>query len=515
MDSPLRIVIVGGGTAGWMSAAALSGVLGPKLCSVRLIESDEIGIVGVGEATLPQMKDFNDAIGVNEAEMMAATNATFKLGIEFRDWGYRGSRYIHPFGKHGEAWGGAGFQHHWARARLNGRDYAVGDFSYPIVACLQNRFEFPARDPKVVNSTYSWAYHFDAHLYARYLRGFSEPRGVRRTEGKVVKVELNPGSGAIDAVLMDSGERIEGDLFLDCSGFRALLIGEALGAGWEDWSQWLPCDRALAVPSERSADFHPYTRSTAREAGWQWRIPLQHRTGNGYVFCSSLISDDEAATTLLANLDGEALADPRLLKFRTGRRTQCWIKNCVAVGLACGFLEPLESTSIYLIQVAVLNLLRLIPRVPVDPVLADEFNRLIDVEYERVRDFLILHYHQVTRDDAELWRHTQSMSVPDSLLERSELFARRAHIEAYRDGLFSPPSWLAVFAGQGVLPRAYDPLADNLPLESLLEQMDTLKGRIADRVALMPDHASFIKDYCPSSEAAELSPRGPRAAVGT
>ena len=506
MAKPLEVVIVGGGTAGWMSAAALVGVLKPDICRVRLIESDEIGIVGVGEATLPQMKVFNDAVGVIEADMMAKANATFKLGIEFRDWGAKSNRYVHPFGQHGEPLAGVAFHHHWLRALQNQQPFDIQEFSYAIVASRRNRFEFPAADPKAINSTYNYAYHFDAHLYSKFLRGFAEPRGVRRTEGKVIDVALAPESGDIASVRMESGEIITGDLFIDCSGFRSLLIGQALQTGFEDWSQWLPCDRALAVPCDRSEDFSPYTRSTAREAGWQWRIPLQHRTGNGYVYSSSFISEDEAARTLMANLDGAAQADPRPLRFRTGRRTHAWRRNCIAVGLASGFLEPLESTSIYLIQVAIMNLLRLFPRTSMDPALADEFNRLVDIEYDRVRDFLILHYHANSRDDSELWRYCRNMTVPDSLQAKIEMFRHRGHIEAYKDGLFSPPSWLAVFLGQGVRPEHYERLADNMPLAETLSHMEALRGRISDRVDAMPSHADFVHDYCPAPGAVRAAP---------
>jgi tryptophan halogenase len=511
MTKPLDIVIVGGGTAGWMSAAALVGTLKPEICRVRLVESDEIGIVGVGEATLPQMKVFNEAVGIIEPEMMARSNATFKLGIQFRDWGFKGSSYIHPFGKHGQPLGGIAFHHHWLRMALNGQAYDIEDFSYPIVASLKNRFEFPVTDLKAINSTYSYAYHFDASLYARYLRGFAEARGAKRTEGKVVDVALHPETGDIASIRMESGEIIAGDLFIDCSGFRALLIGQALEAGFEDWTPWLPCDRALAVPCERSEDFTPYTRSTAREAGWQWRIPLQHRTGNGYVFSSSFISEDEAAATLMANLDGKAQADPRPIRFKAGRRTESWRKNCVAVGLASGFLEPLESTSIYLIQVAILNLIRLLPRANIDPALPAEFNRLVDIEYERVRDFLILHYHANSRDDSELWRYCRNMAIPDSLAEKIEMFTHRGHIEAYKDGLFAPPSWLSVYLGQGLLPRGYDRLADNMALDDLATRMDALRARIAERVEAMPSHDDFIRDYCPAPDAVRPATMG----VGT
>ncbi|MBC6983415.1 tryptophan halogenase family protein [Caulobacter sp. 17J80-11] len=501
MSRPLDVVIVGGGTAGWMTAAALVGVLKPNVCRVRLIESDEIGIVGVGEATLPQMKDFNDLVGIDEAEMMRSTNATFKLGIEFLDWGFKGSTYVHPFGAHGQAWGGVGFHHHWLRAAQNGRPWDIEAFSYAVVASRCDRFEFPSRDPAAIEATYNYAYHFDASLYARYLRGFAEARGLRRTEGKVVEVVLHPESGNVDAIRMESGELVAGDLFIDCSGFRGLIIGQALQSGFEDWSKWLPCDRALAVPCDRAGRFTPFTRSTAREAGWQWRIPLQHRTGNGYVYSSSFISDDDAAATLMRNLDGEAQAEPRPLRFKAGRRVDCWRKNCIAMGLASGFLEPLESTSIYLVQVAITNLLRLFPRNPVDPALVEEFNRLVDNEYDRIRDFLILHYHANTREDGELWRYCRDMEVPDSLRSKIELFTRRGHLPQYKDGLFSPPSWLSVLLGQGLRPQAYDRLADNLPLDELFARMETLHARIDARTAAMPGHDAFVRSYCASAEA--------------
>lgn len=500
MSKPLEVVIVGGGTAGWMTAAALTGVLKPEARRVRLVESDEIGSVGVGEATLPQMKDFNDYIGVVESEMMRKTGATFKLGIEFVDWGFKGASYIHPFGVHGSPMGGADFHHHWTRARLNGRPFNIEEFSFAITACRRNRFDFPGSDKSAVNSTYSYAYHFDAHLYAQFLRAFAEERGLRRTEGKVVDVSLHPETGDIVSIRLESGETIAGDLFIDCSGFRALLIGQRLEQPFEDWTKWLPCDRAFAAPSERASDFTPYTRSTAREAGWQWRIPLQHRTGNGYVFASSFISEDEAAATLMGNLDAAPLGEPKLIRFKAGRRLSSWRRNCVAVGLSSGFLEPLESTSIYLIQMAIINLLKLFPRKPIDPALVDEFNRLVDIEYERVRDFLILHYHANTRDDTELWRYCRNMDVPESLKRKIALFARRGHIDQYKDGLFAQPSWLAVYLGQGVSPNAYDRLADNMALDDAIARMEALRSDISDRVDAMPAHDAFVAGYCPAAE---------------
>jgi len=494
---PLRVVIVGGGTAGWMTAAGLSDMLGSGQCSVRLVESDDIGIVGVGEATLPQLRAFNRAVGIIESELIRRTHASFKLGIEFRDWGFTGSRYMHPFGAFGHPLGGVAFHQQWRRAAMLGQASDIAQYSYAIAAAQADRFDYPSDDIQRIESTYDYAYHLDASLYAQYLRSFCEKRGVERTEGKVVAVSLDGETGSIRSVQLESGEKIAGDLFVDCSGFRSLLIGQELEAEWEDWAHWLPCDRAFAVPSERTDDLHPYTRLTAREAGWQWRIPLQHRTGNGYVFSSSLIDEDLAAEKLLSNLDGKALADPRLLKFRAGRRREGWKANCVAVGLSSGFLEPLESTSIYLIQRAVEYLVRLLPETMIDPALPAEFNRLMDVEYSRIRDFLILHYHLNQRDDAELWRHSQTMSVPDSLTHKIELFRRSGHVEQYRDGLFSPPSWVSVFLGQGLVPDAYHPLADAMPIERVTDELDAIRTMIADTVEHLPTHQEMLEQIAP------------------
>ena len=497
MDSQYRVVIVGGGTSGYMCAAAMTRILDPKAFRIELVESAEIGTVGVGEATLPHIRDFNAYLGLDEAEFMRETQASFKLGIDFVDWGRLGNSYIHPFGAFGQTWGGVEFHHFWTRAKLAGLDVgALEDYCYPIVASRHRKFEFPSEDVNAIQATYSYAYHFDAGLYASFLRGKAESWGLHRTEGKVVNVALDPATGYVKTLTLDGGRKIEGDLFIDCSGFRALLIGGALEVGWEDWTQWLPCDRAMAVPCDRSDDFTPYTRSTALEAGWQWRIPLQHRTGNGYVYSSAYISDDAAAERLLGNLDGSAQGDPRPLRFQAGRRKASWYRNCVTIGLSSGFLEPLESTSIYLVQVAVTNLLQMMPGRRVDTRISNEFNRLQDLEYARVRDFLILHYWANSREDGELWRYTRNMTVPDSLIYRLELFRERGHIVKYKDGLFSPHSWLAVYAGQDILPQGYDPLADGMPANLMVEKLADLRGRIATAVDAMPSHADFIRDFC-------------------
>ena len=491
-------MIVGGGTAGWMCAAACAAKLDPARVRVRLIESEEIGTVGVGEATLPQMKDFNDFLGLDEADFMAATQATFKLGIEFVHWGREGHHYVHPFGTFGRPIGEADFFSYWVRARNAGKAADLGAYCFPIVAAKANRFMRPNGDANDVRNAFAYAYHLDAFLYARYLRRWSEARGIERVEGRIVEVERDGETGHVAAVVLASGARVAGDMFVDCSGFRSLLMGQTLGVGIEDWTHWLPCDSAAAVPSARAPDFHPYTRSTRRAAGWQWRIPLQHRTGNGYVYASAHISDDEAAATLLANLDGEALAEPRVLRFKACKREKAWAHNVVAMGLASGFLEPLESTSIYLVQMAIMHLLTLLPTGPaIDPALPAELNRVMDVEYDRIRDFLILHY--IANDaDAPLWEEVTAIPVPDTLAGKIERFRHRAHVPAYRDGLFGPPSWQAVFVGQGIEPRAADRLADALPGELLDQRLTAVADAVARGAASAPLHADFVAGYCPA-----------------
>jgi len=496
MRTPLNIVIVGGGTSGYMAAAALTGVQNGTYAKVTLIESADIGTVGVGEATLPQIRDFNAYLGINEAEFMQKTKASIKLGIEFADWGEKGNSYIHPFGTFGESWLGVDFHNYYVKAKLAGHKVGhLDDYSFANTAARHNRFDFPSDDLSSIRSTYSYAYHFDAGLYALFLREFSEKRGLKRIEATINQVNLDTESGHIQSVTLTTGEIIKGDLFIDCSGFRSLMLGQALKTKWEDWSKWLVCDRALAIPSARSADFSPYTRSTALEAGWQWRIPLQHRTGNGYVFSSEFISEDEAARRLLGNLDGEPLADPRLLKFKSGRYTSSWVGNCIALGLSCGFLEPLESTSIYLAQIALTSLMQLLPEATIDPRLPSEFNRLIDIEYERVRDFLILHYYVNQRTDSPLWDYCRNMAVPDSLTYKIEQFRHRSQIFKYKDGLFSPASWLSVLMGQGVMPNGYNLMADRMDMETLKSDLDEYKERILSVVNTMTTHEDFIRAY--------------------
>jgi tryptophan halogenase len=466
--------------------------LRPDQCAIHLVESAEIGIVGVGEATVPHIRFFNQTLGLDEADFMRKTHATFKLGIEFRNWARIGDSYVHPFGDFGRPYHGVRFHHVWNRLRLAGDDTALDYYSLPIMAARQARFAPPADVSKPLLAGYGFAFQFDATLFAPYLRAYSERRGVRRTEGRVVDVRLRAEDGFIESLKLASGEEIDGDLFIDCSGFIGLLTEKSLHTGYEDWTHWLPCDRAVAVPCESAGPLLPYTRATAHDAGWQWRIPLQHRTGNGYVYSSQHVSDDQAAATLMKNLDGRALAEPRLLKFVTGRRKKSWNRNCIAVGLAGGFVEPLESTSIYLIQAAVTHLIELFPDRDFDAINTAEYNRVMDIEFERVRDFIVLHYHATERDDSPLWNHVRTMTIPDSLAYKMELFRERGVVLNYKLGLFYEPSWVAVYIGQRVVPTRFDPRLDDVPLEELRRHTAQLRAAIKAGADTLPMHSDFI-----------------------
>ncbi len=409
-DQAIReIVIIGGGTAGWMTAAALSKKFGKTDLSITLIESAEIGTVGVGEATLPQIRDFNAMLGISDEELISHTAATIKLGIEFCDWGKEGDQYIHPFGVHGDSIGPADFHHYWARAEILGKAGDFGSYCLPTEAARNDRFAMPPKNVESSHLAYSYAFQFDASLYAAFLADYALSRGVTRVEGKVVAVDTDPESGFVQSVQLESGTTIEGELFVDCSGFRGLLIEQQLETGFEDWSHYLPCNRAHAVPCEINGAVSPYTRSTARSAGWQWRIPLQHRIGNGHVYCNDYISDQDAVDLLMQNVEGEAMAEPKQLFFQIGKRKKLWNKNCVAIGLSGGFLEPLESTSIDLIQSGILNLLTLFPEKQCAALDIEEYNRLMNLEYERVRDFLMLHYVATEREEP-FWRDRREMT---------------------------------------------------------------------------------------------------------
>jgi tryptophan halogenase len=488
------VVIVGGGTAGWMAAAALARFLGSG-ANIRLIESEEIGTVGVGEATIPQIQLFNNALGIEEDDFLRSTNGTFKLGIEFVDWLRPGHRYIHAFGNIGRPLGIIPFHHYWLRHRAEGGGEPLWAFSASAEAARQNRFSRPQERPGGLPTGIAYAFHFDASLYAAYLRRYAEARGVRRSDGKVVDVTLRGADGFIEAVTLDGGERIGGDLFIDCSGFRGLLIEQALKTGFEDWSHWLPCDRALAVPCASAETLTPYTRSTARSAGWQWRIPLQHRIGNGHVYCSAFASDEEAAEALLSGLDGEALAEPRPLRFVAGRRRKAWNRNCVALGLAAGFMEPLESTAIHLVQSGIARLLQLFPAARIEQSEIDEFNRQTEFEWESIRDFLIFHYHANERDGA-FWRACREMAIPETLKRRIDLFRAAGRIFREHEELFTEVGWLQVMAGQGIEPDSWHPAANQIARAQLDEFLELTKRHAAHVAAAMPLHSDFIARHC-------------------
>ncbi|WP_242417374.1 tryptophan halogenase family protein [Sphingomonas panni] len=487
------VCIVGGGTAGWMAAAALANRLAGLNVAVRLIESEEIGTVGVGEATLPHIRAFNTTLGIAEPELMRATEATYKLGIEFCDWGRVGDRYIHPFGNYGPSDDAIPFYHQWLRLRTMGGAGRLDDYSYPIVAAEQNRFRHPASEPGRVESSFGYAYQFDASLYARFLRRYAEARGIERIEGKVVDVALDGTAGFVRHVTMADGRVVGGDLFIDCSGFRGLLIEGALRSGYDDWSRWLPCNRAVAVPTDSHGPLGPYTRATARTAGWQWRIPLQHRVGNGHVYCSDFISDDDAQQQLVDNLDAPMQAEPRRLRFTTGRRRDFWKRNVVAIGLASGFLEPLESTSIHLIQDGITELLALFPDQGFAAEDIDEYNRRMALHFERVRDFLLLHYVATERDDSPMWRHFRALTLPDSMRHKIDTWLTRGYVVPYQFGLFLPPSWVAVMLGQGLVPKGYDPRVAGIEPGALAKRAAALRAEVAAAVRATPDHADYIR----------------------
>ena len=481
------VVILGGGTAGWMTATALARSFG-RAVQVTLLESEEIGTVGVGEATIPTIHWFNELIGLDEAEFLRETKASFKLGIEFVDWTRPGHRYFHPFGEFGARLPGVAFHHRWLKARAEGMDLPLSAFSLAGRLAADNRFARPAGDARSILSTLGYAYHFDASLYARHLRGIAEAAGVIRIEGRLQDVARDPSSARVTALTTQRNERLEGDLFVDCSGFRALLIEGVMGGGFEDWSHWLPCDRAVAVPCARVAETTPYTRSTARAAGWQWRIPLQHRTGNGYVYSSRFLGDDEAAATLLANLDGEALAEPRVLRFTAGTRRRAWIGNVVAIGLSSGFLEPLESTSIHLIQSGIAKLLSLFPDRDCDPALADRYNQLLNADMDVVKDFLILHYHATSGRPEPFWAERRAMPLPETLVKREDQYRRSGRLMLGTDELFRDASWLAVLNGQGIKAADYNPLADAIDPAINMAQVRQIADVIARAAPTLPRH---------------------------
>jgi tryptophan 7-halogenase len=490
-----RVVVAGGGTAGWMAAAALSKILG-KALEITLIESDEISTVGVGEATIPTLVTFHRLLDINEQQFMAATQATFKLGISFENWREIGQDYIHSFGTSGMDHWTAGFQHFWLKGRQRGLAGDYGDYCLELKAALSNRFAH------LPGTGMNYAFHMDAGLYASFLRTFSESFGARRIEGRIVEVLTDPASTSIRALRLDSGDLVEGDLFIDCTGFRGLLIGEALGVEYEDWSEWLHCDSAIAVQTESVGEPLPYTRSIAREAGWQWRIPLQHRVGNGIVFSSRFWDEAQASQSLLDNIDGALLTRPRTIRFRPGQRKRTWSGNCVALGLASGFLEPIESTSIHLIQRGIVRLLQMFPSSGISPSDIEEYNRQTSAEIEHIRDFIVLHYHVTSRADTPFWKVCREMEIPASLRHRIELFRETGRVFRVPNELFAENSWIQVMLGQGILPQQHHPVADLMGDAELSRFLGGISSRIENTVAKLPPHAAYLRSYCEAARTA-------------
>ncbi|MCR5881069.1 tryptophan halogenase family protein [Phenylobacterium sp. J367] len=493
-----KVVVAGGGTAGWMAAAALSKHLG-SLVEITLVESDDIGTVGVGESTIPTARTFNQLLGIDEREFMRATQASFKLGILFEDWARIGDRYVHAFGQVGKSTWMAGFHHVWLQARAEGLAGPLDDY------CLEGKALKAQRFVAGENGPLNYAYHLDATLYGRFLRGMSEKAGVRRVEGKIQRVDQHPETGFVRALVMESGEEVAGDLFVDCTGFRGLVIEQTLKAGYEDWSRWLPTNSAVPLQTVSVGPAVPYTRAMAHTAGWQWRIPLQHRVGNGLVYCNEFMSDDEAIAMLLDQVEGETLMTPRVIRYVTGKRRKTWDKNVVALGLASGFVEPLESTSIHMIMIGVLRLMQLFPLNGVSDALAERFNRLQDAELEAIRDFIVLHYKLTERTDAPFWNHCREMPIPDTLAHRIALFQEGAQAYQAAGELFQVDSWLQVMLGQRLEPRAWHPMGRLMKRDQLRGALGDLRSNIARAVDRMPTHQQFLDQYmgqAPSVKAA-------------
>ena len=484
-----KVVIAGGGTAGWMAAASLAKLLG-KTLDITLVESDEIATVGVGEATIPTLLTLHELLKVKEQDFVRAVQGTFKLGISFENWRDLGKNYIHSFGWTGRDSWAAGFQHFWLKGRRMGIARDFGEYCKEWLAAKQNRFAV------LPSQGLNYAYHFDASLYAAFLRAMAEEHGAVRQEGRIEAVLQDAETGFITALQLQSGQRIDGDLFIDCTGFRGLLIEGALKVGYEDWRHWLPCDRAVAVQTEALSPPLPYTRAIARGAGWQWRIPLQHRIGNGVVFSSEHWSDDEAVAHLLENVSGDTLTEPRVIRFRTGQRHQHWHRNCIAMGLASGFIEPLESTSIHLIQRSIIRLMQMFPYDGIRQPDIDEFNNQMRFEIDNVRDFIILHYHVTERRDTDFWRNCAAMDVPDSLRHRIELFRQAGRVFKVPTELFGENSWIQVMLGQGLVPEQYHPIVNMMSDEELAGFLGGIHGNVASMVGQLPEHQRFIDHYC-------------------
>lgn len=484
-----RVVIAGGGTAGWITAAALAHQLGPLL-DITLVESEEIGTIGVGESTVPPIRVFHQLLGIDEQEFMRSVSATFKLGIWFENWGQIGDRYIHPFGRHGKPTWLCEFHHFWLHALRGGMNSELGEYCVEWLAAKQGRF---GTSPQ---SDLNYAFHIDATAYARFLRRFAEQRGVKRVEGKIKSVQQHPTTGFVESLKLESERVVPGDLFVDCTGFRGLLIEQTLHTGFEDWSHWLPCDSAVAMQTEITGPPNPYTCVLAHEAGWRWLIPLQHRMGNGWVYSSRYLSDEDAKQKLMQAVSGNAVRPPMVLKFKPGRRRKTWNKNVVAVGLSSGFLEPLESTSIHMIITAATRLMQLFPFDGVRQTFIDQFNDESRVEFEKIRDFIILHYHITDRDDSPFWRYCRDMDIPESLARRIELFKEGGHAYQGEGELFRVDSWVQVLLGQGVVPKHYHPSPRGMQEQELARVLHGLKANVAQTVEKLPRHLDFINSYC-------------------
>lgn len=495
-NSIREVVIVGGGTAGWMAAAALSRYLNNGYTNLTLIESEQIGTIGVGEATIPPLISFNELLGINENELVRATQATFKLGIEFVNWGRLGQRYFHAFGDLGQDLQGVPFHQLYLRECARRPMPEISAWSMSAAAAVEGKYARPGPQAQFPLNQLRYAFHLDASLYARFLRAFAEKHGVRRLEGKIVDVELRGEDGFVRAVKLADGQTIEGELFIDCSGFRGLLIEQALKTGYEEWTRWLPCDRAIAAPCTYPGNPDPFTRATAHQSGWQWRIPLQHRMGNGHVYCSSFISDDEAEQVLVSNLEGELLDAPRRLTFTTGQRKQSWNRNVVSLGLSSGFVEPLESTSIHLVQAGIARLIAMFPDRRFNPLERDEYNRQMKQQTEWVRDFVILHYKAMQRDDSEFWTQCAAMDVPDSLAEKIAQFRNKGRFFAEGVELFPRQSWVSVMLGQNIIPADYDPIVDALDEEKVSQALDELRRQYVDVAHRLPTQSQFIASCC-------------------
>lgn len=489
-----RVVIAGGGTAGWLSAFSLVTRLG-NLLDITLVESDQIGTVGVGEATIPTMCNFHRLMGLDEREFMAATQATFKLGIQFDNWANQGDSYVHSFGEIGQRSWMAEFHEFWMQANANRQQDKLEDYCLELKAAKQNKFAL-----KVGNRPLNYAYHLDATAYAAYLRNKAESAGVTRREGKIVQVNKHLDSGNLSALVLDNGTHIDGDVFIDCTGFRALLIGEELGVGYHDWSHLLAADRAIAVQSTAIEPPRPYTIATAHKAGWQWRIPLQSRVGNGIVYSSRFSDDESALDTLMSNITGDPVTSPRYLKFTTGMRKQAWANNCIAIGLSSGFLEPLESTSIHLVTTALIRLMKLFPFDGECRLLAERYNRETQKEMETIRDFIVLHYHLTQRDDSEFWHFYRTMDIPESLQHRMAMFAEHGYAWPDDVALFRVDSWVQVMMGQGLIPKRHHGASRMLPAQSLTQQLTAFKQSVNQALAQLPAHDTFLKQYCPANQ---------------